>query len=302
MQRRSRTWGFVWNNYTDADLTRIGEILSDSSLVAYGCYGLETAPTTGTAHVQGYVRFVNKKSLKQLTTMLPGVHFDAFNGGDEKNRLYCAKKRPQDPVPNEVFEEFGVPMRPGKRKDWDAIRDLVKDGATDKEIFLQFPGHWIRNNQGIKKARAMMAASIRKPPKFSLSDFPEAWRKLADFAWDKTLILWGLPGIGKTSFAKVLLPNAYLVSHLDMLHNYDPGIHDGIIFDDMDFKQRPVEGQIALLDIDDDRAIHTRFLAPIIPAGTKKIMTTNAENGEIVDRSLGQISRRISVHHLIKSF
>lgn len=111
--------------------------------------------------------------------------------------------------------------------------------------------------------------------------------------------LMGTPNIGKTQFALALIGKALMVSHIDDLKNFDPEIHEGIVFDDMSFTHMPVSAQIHLVDWDFDRSIHIRYGLARIPQNTRKIFTTNTEGGEIfnLDTSLG-VRRRIDIHHL----
>lgn len=136
--------------------------------------------------------------------------------------------------------------------------------------------------------------------KYPLDSFPIDWRNGVKSEEITSLILWGESGIGKTQFAKALLPGALLASHIDDLRSFDPGTHNGIIFDDMDFAHTPRTSQIHLVDFDEDRSIHCRYDVAFIPAGTQKIFTTNEAGGRIVDLRDAAIKRRVRVVELIK--
>lgn len=127
----------------------------------------------------------------------------------------------------------------------------------------------------------------------------------SSFPWnlelsDSSMIIWGDAGIGKTEYAKFLLGESLMVSHIDDLANFNPEFHNGIIFDDMDFKHFPRTSQIHLLDWDNDRSIHIRYQTAFIPKNTKKIFTTNEFNGSIFNLEDGAIRRRVRIEHLIK--
>ena len=140
---------------------------------------------------------------------------------------------------------------------------------------------------------------IRKvEPKYQLNEFPAEWNR--DFDGSRSLVLWGESGIGKTCYARALLPNALLVSHLDDLALYEGGEYDGIIFDDMSFNHLPREGQIHLVDIDEYRSIHIRYKVAGIPANTKKIFTTNLAGGMCLLVNDAAIARRVDIRNLIK--
>lgn len=99
----------------------------------------------------------------------------------------------------------------------------------------------------------------------------------------RALVLLGPTGLGKTVWAKTHAPRPSLfVRHIDQLKQFRRGFHKSIIFDDMDFKgdERgrggwPRTSQIALVDFDNDSAIHTRYTPSLIPANTFKIFTCN---------------------------
>lgn len=113
----------------------------------------------------------------------------------------------------------------------------------------------------------------------------------------KSTLLIGESGIGKTQYAlwSKHFTSPLVVSHMDQLREFDPTIHDGIIFDDMDFKHLPREAQIHLLDWDVDRAIHARYNVATIPAHTKKIFTANKFPFNRDDKA---IDRRLTVVEL----
>jgi len=114
--------------------------------------------------------------------------------------------------------------------------------------------------------------------------------------WDtKACILVGPTGCGKTIWAKRNAPKpALMVSHIDQLRDFDPYTHKSIIFDDMVFKHFPVQSQIHLVDQYEDRAVHCRYNAAIIPKKTPKIFTCNERP---VD-SHPAINRRVRVFNI----
>lgn len=48
---------FTLNNYNGEDEQRIQ---NETARYKYAIYGRETAPTTGTRHLQGYINFLNR--------------------------------------------------------------------------------------------------------------------------------------------------------------------------------------------------------------------------------------------------
>jgi len=108
------------------------------------------------------------------------------------------------------------------------------------------------------------------PPSRTLNDFkalldvPDDWRNL---------YLWGKTGVGKTQYAKALLPGATIVSHTDQLKDCD--FSKGIIFDDFSVSHWPPNSVIHLVDWDEPRGIHCRYSHVVIPPHTRKIFTFN---------------------------
>lgn len=129
---------------------------------------------------------------------------------------------------------------------------------------------------------------------FPLDSFP--WPAL-DLEPTHTHLIVGQSGSGKTSYIKSRFPRIMMVSHLDQLSEYDPQVHEGILFDDMSFSHMPRPAQIHLVDVDDDRHIHIRYATALIPAGTLKIITSNVFDVFVADRA---IERRVKVHDLMQ--
>ena len=104
--------------------------------------------------------------------------------------------------------------------------------------------------------------------------------KLDDFCHDplpleKSVLLLGPSGIGKTCYALAHFKAPLLVRHLDQLSEFNPHLHDGIVFDDMSFTHIHPEARIHLLDMDFGSHIHIRYTTAYIPQGTKRIFCHN---------------------------
>lgn len=111
----------------------------------------------------------------------------------------------------------------------------------------------------------------------------------------------GLPGTGKTQWAKAHFESPLLVGTIDTLKQFNPARHDGIVFDDMSFTHWPREGVIQLLDWDEDRDVHCRFNDAFIPKHTRKIFTSNKPFEEVFGPYMKDeaIMRRISAIYTI---
>lgn len=303
MSAQARKWLFVVNNYSEDEVAAL-QALGHSGDIEYICIGKEVAPTTGTPHLQGYLELKRKKRRNGVKRLLGinRVHLEITRGTGEQNKKYCSKTRDEDEVPNEWFWESGemIPNQ-GQRTDLESIQQMIKSGASELEIADAHFGSWVRYRASFQAYRTLCNQRL-ETPQFPLSTFPESWQHLAE-TWDrnKMLVLWGAPGIGKTHFALALLGPCLMVSHMDCLAQFDPKVHNGIIFEELDFNHYPVGSQIHLADTYFDRDIHIRYTTVMLPKGVPRIVTTNVEEGRIMnlDPSFG-VRRRLEIHHLIK--
>ena len=83
---RSRGWCFTWNNWTPENRATM-----ESIVCTYIIFGEETAPTTGTPHLQGYVYFANARSLTSVRKIDGKISWRAAKGDAQQNFDYCTK-------------------------------------------------------------------------------------------------------------------------------------------------------------------------------------------------------------------
>jgi len=90
MPKSTRSAGWTWtlNNYTDEDITKLQALN-----IKYICYGKETAPTTGTPHLQGYLLHEKRVVLDTIIKLvdIPRIHFIPSKGSKQQNIVYCKK-------------------------------------------------------------------------------------------------------------------------------------------------------------------------------------------------------------------
>lgn len=139
---RSSNWVFTLNNYLDDEISQIDSLFRDEKAV-YLCYQKETAPTTGTPHLQGYISCPGRVRLSGLKKLLgPRASCLLANGSPSACRTYCSKK--ESSVPGS-FKEFGVlPEDPkklqGKRNDFAPFLEAVAGGLRCKrQARIDFP-------------------------------------------------------------------------------------------------------------------------------------------------------------------
>lgn len=288
MAQRARRWSWTLNNYTEEEQLSLDQAVERLEDLDYLIYGIESG-VEGTPHLQGYLEVAKKLSFQRVKELigLQRLHLEASKGSQKQNLTYCKK--------DGNWKEFGEKKNQGKRGDLQLLQEDIQNGMTYREVSQIHFSAFLRYGRAIKEYIAIQVQE--ETPAFSLAAF--AWN--CPYPEGHTMILWGDPGIGKTEYAKSLLGGKYLfVSHLDQLSTFDPVTYSGgIIFDDMSFLHLPRESQIALADWDNPRAIHIRYGIAVIPKGTKKIFTTNVENGAIFDTNDGAIKRRLKITHLL---
>lgn len=127
---RSQSWCFTINNPEGLPDPE------DFEDLVYMVYQEEIAPTTGTYHLQGYLRFSKRKSLSVVLSYMDGLspHLEVARGSPSQNKEYCTKaeSRLSGCVP---FEYGECPTQaPGARTDILSMRDAVRSGKTFLEI------------------------------------------------------------------------------------------------------------------------------------------------------------------------
>lgn len=83
-------WVFTWNNYLDQDERKLD--IFAHKYCKYLIYGRETAPTTGTRHLQGYIHLLKRFTFNQMRNFLGDTIrlFIAYKT-DLANYRYCSK-------------------------------------------------------------------------------------------------------------------------------------------------------------------------------------------------------------------
>lgn len=281
---RAQYWVFTLNNYTDAERALLDGLVESSSHVAFLSYGREVGES-GTPHLQGHLELTTRMRVPQLKAILgQRVHLEVRRGSFEQAQQYVEK--------DGVVSTFGerVSKGAGKRTDLDELAEEIRGGAEKRVLAETYGKEFIKYSKGIDNYYDLFAVA-----KYQVCNGP--WKWSHNFLFDKSVILWGAAGIGKTEYAKYLLPNALFVSHMDDLGGFNSH-YDGIIFDDMSFIHLPRTAQIHVLDVDNQRSIHIRYKTATIPAHTKKIFLTNEINGRIVDTLDAAIARRVEIVEL----
>lgn len=102
---KSCRWCFTWNNYDNnwkETLNQLNRVQKIKYLIAEE----EVAPTTGTPHIQGYVRFDKVVHKNSLTALNIPWHIEIAKGSESANFEYCTKES-DDPENDQKVLEIG---------------------------------------------------------------------------------------------------------------------------------------------------------------------------------------------------
>lgn len=195
-----RAWVFTINNYTDIDELHLSEATL-SSAVKYILYGKETAPTTGTPHLQGYIVFNTTARRSQVKLILgEKAWFSPAKGNFAQNFDYCTKSgdfceygtRPKSQ------SDGGKKSAEEKKRKWDEAATNAKAGlieAIDSEIFIRHYNQLKNIARDYQPKPADLPADLDKVGIWyvglagtgksyaAINDYPNAFRKTANTKW-----------------------------------------------------------------------------------------------------------------------
>lgn len=187
---------------------------------------------------------------------------------------YCKK---EDPTPYIVGEE---PRDNRKRKRDEVFTEAMKiTRERDVHSGMEFleknaPYDLVTKYEQIHRALVKIRniSMCMQTQARAVGEFPNAPTIVDNW---RCLFINGPTGMGKTQWARSLLPLATVVSHRDQLKDVD--FANGVIFDDFEVSHWPPTAVIHLLDWDEPRGLDVKHGHVIIPSHTKKIFTYNGE-------------------------
>lgn len=140
----------------------------------------------GTPHYQGYLELNRSQRLSWLQALLPGAHFEKRRGTREQARDYARKEDSRIDGPFEIGEWTGGQ---GTRNDIAAFKARLDAGATDVELWDEFPSMFLRYGRMLQSVRTLKQAK-------------RSWKT-------EVVVLYGPPGCGKSRWVAEQAPNAY---------------------------------------------------------------------------------------------
>jgi hypothetical protein len=114
--------------------------------------GKEIAPTTGTAHLQGFIKFTSKKRLWNLVKLWGGkAHWEAAGGSEKANRDYCSKG-------GQILVQLGLNEEEIKQSrtvadKQDYWNQVVKDAYTmgPEQFAEKWPKEWLIRRGAVER-------------------------------------------------------------------------------------------------------------------------------------------------------
>lgn len=155
--------------------------LRNSVLTKYICWGIETCPSSGRSHDQGYIELIEPVRITKLKALAPTVHFEKRIGTQKEAIKYCMK--------DGKFQEFGEKSIQGKRTDLEDLKKNLDENKDMKTISEENFSCFMKYQKGISQYK-LLHCNQRN--------------------WETNLeIHVGEPGSGKSHQAFTRFPNAY---------------------------------------------------------------------------------------------
>lgn len=237
---KSKYWCFTTNNYDEKHEDHL-----QSLPCSYIIYGRERGEQ-GTPHLQGYIQFAARKSLRQARLLVPGSHLSVARGTPQENKNYCSKE-------GDVYER-GEMQTSGRRNDLEEIKSQIDSGASNIEIAEQHFSQWCVYRRSFAEYRTLR--------------MPAADRDV------RVVVIWGPTGTGKSATARAGYPDAYF--HSDPTLRWWQGYQgeDTVILDE--FAGASACERSTLLRVLDRYAYHAPTKGgSVVLRATKIIITSN---------------------------
>ena len=137
----------------------------------WGVYGgaqVETAPTTGMYHIQGFCVFAKNMRLAAVKKVHSTAHWELMKGTLEQSEAYCSKAETR--LVGTEPKTWGT--RPindqGKRTDLDQAIDVLRDadGHSSKKlraVAAAFPAVYVKFHRGLESLATVLARPVPVP-------------------------------------------------------------------------------------------------------------------------------------------
>lgn len=220
----AKHWVFTINNWDDATVDRLRQLGADASRTKYLVFGYETAPTTGTQHLQGFITFAKRTTMANAKANISERSYLAIaRGSPAQASKYCKKD-------DNNYEEFGqITGGQGSRTDLQNASIMARDGKSLREIFYEYPDTVVKYHSGLRTG-------------ISLSRTREKDRV------PEIKVLWGETGTGKSRRVREWVSEDELYNHTgtSWFDHYNGEL--AVLFDDFDGSWFKLHYLLKLLD------------------------------------------------------
>ncbi|KAH0785549.1 Rep [Histomonas meleagridis] len=215
---RAKRWVFTWNNPPDT----WKETLESFSMVSYMIAEVEFAPSTGTKHIQGYIRF-DERVYKNTLMAKTNCFWDIARGSELDNYKYCTKYGGE----HYEYGEMTMETQLYKSKE-DKMKQMLSNVMTMK--WEQFEDKYPIQAFYHQKRLENYKISHMKVH----NDWPGQLEK-------KNYWIWGPPGTGKSHWARTKKPLSQIYPKMcnKWWDSFRPGEHTLVIFEDFPSDGRP---------------------------------------------------------------
>lgn len=266
----NRWYCFTINNPTSDDDKQLLDLSTHARYLVYGEEHFAQPPLT--PHYQGYVEFDDPKRFTWLKRIIPRAYLAVRLGSRTQARNYCFKEC-DNPL------EFGkyTQDRQGQRNDLVAIQKRLNTGASIKTIATEHFGSWCRNRNSFSAYADLIRLKRR------------TWKT-------KVIVLWGLPGSGKTRRVYEECPD---VADMHFENGFWSQYHqeDSVLIDDF---QPSMLSRNAFLKLTDRYPLKIRVLHAWSEWTPKVIYLTSNTNPALWYNGDKAVYRRLDEIHEVK--
>lgn len=236
--QKSSKWVFTLNNYTLEDLNHLKSIKDDETKLTYLCFQEETAPETGTKHLQGFIHLKTHKIMTFVKKLLNNdkIHLEVQKGSNLQNLDYCTKSKTRTGETIQSLKGLNLDkIDRGQRTDikngQEKLKKEIQSGMEWKELVDKNTDYFMKYNKSFRDLYAL----------FRPNDENDVMKKEELFPWEIELLdifrktaehrtihwIWSQEsGTGKTIFKQycenlisILDVNNFKLT--DIIHGFD---------------------------------------------------------------------------------
>lgn len=188
VRNRARRWCFTFNNYDQIGIDQLNRFITSDCDRAV--YGHETAPTTGTAHLQGYLECTHERHFTAMKSIDHRIRWEKAKGSASQNYTYCTKGTDiftHGDWSDDIDEELRDELKDKELRPWQQeLMDRLQTKADCRKIIWfsdpkglagksSFKRHWL-----IKHPNDIETDGNAQDIKFQLACLQKAGRKIKD--------------------------------------------------------------------------------------------------------------------------